>query len=237
MKILVATSNKYSFLIEPYVTLFNRHWPGQEIVFLGFEKGAQAISTLPNNCTFHALGKQDDFHGLWTDPLLPYMRAIEDDYFIFTVEDMMLMRPIDLEKMSILENEIRNKKADKALLDAHLNHHAEFHKENLVALRQDAPYRTTLHPAIWRKEYFLKYLRSGMTAWDFEVKNMPESKSDGATIISLQQGTNLFESANIYRKGVPIPRLDCKRPYGGDNVNMDDIAYIMKFINEQKEEQ
>ena len=96
MKILVATSDNYSFLVEPYYNLFNKYWPGQEIVFLGFDESK--VPPLPENCSFHSLGKQADFGTLWTDPLIPYIESLDDEYFVFTVEDVMLMEPVDLEK-------------------------------------------------------------------------------------------------------------------------------------------
>jgi len=234
MKILVATSNKYSFLLEPYSVLLNKYWPGQEVVFLGFEESKSIIPNLPENFSFHSLGPQESFGGLWTDPLIPYIDSLPDEYFVFTVEDMMPMCLVEQEKMDILEFEIKNNLADKALLDSHMLPLCVPHKDGLVKLHQEADYRTTLHPSIWRKDYFSRYLKPGMSAWDFEVKNMPESKMDSATILLLDQKKNLFEAANVYRKGVPFPRWNCPRPYGGDNVNMQDIEYILEFINAQK---
>jgi hypothetical protein len=233
MKVLVTTSNNYLFLLEPYYKLFNKYWPGQEIIFLGFD--ASNVPSLPENCTFHSLGRQEDFGKIWTDPLIPYINSIKDEYFIVTVEDMMLMKPIDVNKMRLLEDEIKTAKADKALLDSHLNIYTVPHKEGLVKLKQEAPYRTTLHPCIWRKEYFKRYLKPGYSAWDFELVNMGESQTDGATIISLDQEKNLFESANVYRKGIPIPRKDCHLIYGCSGyADFADIEMILEHIKKNK---
>ena len=234
MKILVATSDNYSFLVEPYHTLFNKYWPNQEIVFLGFDESK--VPPLPDNCSFHSLGKQEDFGSLWTDPLIPYIDSLEDEYFVFTVEDVMLMEPVDLEKAAILEEEIRDHGASKALLDTHLNHSTFSYKEGLRAMRGDAEYRTTLHPSIWRKEYFQKYLKPGMNAWDFEVQNMRESMNDGAIIVSLDQEEDLYSTSNVYRKGVPFPRYDCPRPYGSssEEVNMEDIEFILGYVRKNE---
>ena len=229
MKVLVTTSDQYAFLLKPYYTLFNKYWPGNEIIFLGFDD--KNVPELPPNCSFHSLGKQEDFGKYWTDPLIPYISGLEDEYFIITVEDMMLMNHIDVKRMKLLEDEIKTQKADKALLDTHLNAHAIPYKEGILQLKSNAPYRTTLHPCIWRKEYFKKYLKINYTAWDFEISNMKESQTDNARIISLEGEKNLFESANVYRKGVPMPRWDCKNPYGcNGEVKMEDIDMILEYI-------
>ena len=136
MKILVTTSNNYAFLLETYVHLFNKYWANQEIVFLGFDE-PQGL-TLPSNCSFHSLGKQEDFGTIWTDPLIPYIDSLEDEYFMVTVEDMMLIKAVDLEKMDLIETEIKNGDADKALLDRHLNAASLAHKLGLRKLGQYA---------------------------------------------------------------------------------------------------
>ena len=237
MKILVTTSNNYSFLLETYAHLFNKYWANQEIIFLGFNE-PQNIS-LPSNCSFHSLGKQEDFGTIWTDPLIPFIESLEDEYFMVTVEDMMLVSPVNLEKMALMETEIKNGDADKAVLDRHLNSSSLHYKPGLRKLGQYAEYRTTLHPSIWRKEYFQRYLKPGYTAWDFELKNMGESYTDRATIITPDGDENVFEALNVYRKGVPIPRTDCPSPYGCHEdaiVDMKDIEMILSCVREHENE-
>lgn len=231
MKVLVATSDKYSFLLPPYCELFNRYWPGNEIHFLGFD--ATKVSDLPSNCTFHSLGRQADFGTEWTTPLIPYIEALEDDYFMFTVEDVMLVGSVDREKAQLLENEVKTGRAQKALLDSHLNFSAESHTPGLVKLHQQANYRTTLHPSIWQKKYFLRYLKPHMSAWDFEIQNMPESKSDGATIVALDQKEFLYKSANVYKKGIPFPRWNEGLKWGSTaGITKEDILLIYDYILE-----
>jgi hypothetical protein len=232
MKILVATSDNYSHLIEPYFTLFNRYWPDQEIVFLGFSDSN--LPPLPTNCTFHSLGNQSDFGSLWTDPLIPFIDSLEDEYFVFTVEDVMLMYGVDVEKAALLENEVESGQASKAMLDSHLIGSMEPYKKGLLQLTQGAMYRTSLGPAIWRKDYFKKFLRAGHSAWDFEMKNMSASQHDGAIIVGLDTSEDLYYTTNVYRKGIPFPRPDCPRTYGtsGEQVDMDVVNYISKFIKD-----
>jgi len=247
MKVLVPTSDNYSYLIEPHYTLFNKYWPDQEIVYLGFDD--KNVPDLPDNCSFHSLGKQSDFGRNWTNPLIPYINNIKDEHFVFSVEDMMLTDYVDLDRMQLLENEIVNGNAQKAILDIHLNRFATEYKGEILQLKRTAPYRTTLHPCIWKKEYFQRYLKPNFTAWEFEVHriNTTESYFDNARIISLKgvngpddRQSNLFKSANVFRKGVPFPRWQDKgSPWGCDtDIDVEDIVFIMKFVlNNRKEQQ
>lgn len=231
MRTLISTSDKYLHLLVPYTILFNKYWPNQDVTFLGFDDSN--IPELPDNFKYVSLGKQSDFEHYWTNPLIPYINAMEEEYFIISMEDVMLIDYVNLEGMELLENEIRSGNADKAVLDTHLNVYSIPYKTGMTQMKVDAPYRTTLHPSIWRKEYFLKYLKPNFTVWDFEIKNMPESKKDEATVISTSGWieNNVFKSSNVYKKGVPFPRWEQQFPWGcSSGMKKEDILLIYDHI-------
>ena len=232
MKILVTTSDNYVHLIEPHHLLLNKYWPGNEIVYLGFS--SENVPKLPDNCSFVSLGNQDDFGREWTTPLIPYIESIEDEYFVVTVEDMMLTGEVDLDKMKLLEDEIKSGNASKAILDSHLRDKCEPYKPGLIKMKQRAQWRTTLHPSIWRKDYFQKYLKPHWSAWQFEEDNFFESYHDGANVILLEGPDNIFKAMNVYRKGEAIPRWKLPRPYGCDTpVSDEDVNLVLKYIEEK----
>jgi hypothetical protein len=240
MKILITTSNKYIHLLTPHSILFNKYWPSQEIVYLGFDN--PNVPKLPDNCRYVSLGKQSDFGSYWTNPILPYINSLKEDYFAITVEDVMLCGPVDLKGVQALEREVACSNADKAMLDSHLNWNMSFagymhpYKEGILELDQRAQYRTSLAPAIWRKEYFLRYCKPNMSCWDFELKNMPESQRDGATIISLAQKEFLVKTANVYDKGRPAPCHNKRLKWGSTSgITKEDILLIYKYLPEDEQ--
>ena len=155
MKVFMIASDKYAHLIKPNVTLFNKYFPGQDIVCLGYDE-SNAPHQMPNNFSFISLGTQSKE---WTTPLIRFFKDIEDDYFVILLEDILLVGDVDPEKFSLLENEVSSGRAQKAMLDSHLNFQADYQGDEIIFLRQNASYRTSLHPAIWNKDYFLKYLK------------------------------------------------------------------------------
>ena len=228
MKILVSTSKKYSFLLEPYATLFNKHWPGQDIVFLGFDECE--VPDLPDNCEFVSLGKQSDYGKIWSTPLIPYIKSLKDEYFVFTVEDVMLIDKVDTDKLSLLVDEIENG-ASKAHLDRSMNNRTNRIKEGILAVLPDATYRTSLAPSIWTKRYFMKYLKPEMTPWDFEINNLEKAKNDGNLIVALDDEKDLYYNCNVFLKGKPFPRPECGTTYGTSSKivpNMEDIEYLLQ---------
>jgi len=235
VKVFVSTSKKYSFLLEPYSVLFNKYWPGQEIVFLGFDECD--VPTLPDNCSFVSLGEQAKYGRIWSTPLIPYMKEVEDKYFVFTVEDIMLIDKIDTDKVALLANEIENG-ASKAHLDRTLNNRASPLKEGILAINPNATYRTSLAPSIWTKRYFMKYLKPEMTPWDFEEDNMEKAKNDGNLIVSLDDEKDLYYNCNVFLKGKPFPRPECGSLYGTSTKivpNMEDIEYLLQVLEDNKD--
>jgi len=106
----------------------------------------------------------------------------------------------------------------------------------ILEISQTADYRTTLHPAIWEKNYFLSFLKPGMSPWDFELANMPQSKKDGARIISIDQPNDLFESCNVFQSGggkrFVIPYENNVLTYGARGpVRKKDVDFILSYVD------
>lgn len=252
MKILVTTSDQYIHLLEPHAALFNKYWPNQDVTVLGFEKD---VPQLPDNFSYVSLGNQSDFGRYWTNPIIPFMDSFDEEYFVLMMGDFFLTDYVDVDKISMLEQEVKSGNAKKAVLDTHLSAYTVEYKPGIRMLMQQAPYRTTLHPAIWNKEYFTSFLKPDCTAWDFEIQNMRQSQTDGATILLPEMPAgitsrdpaqimresavnNAVKATNVYVKGVPIPRPNSDLPWGSPaGINKEDILFICKYVNPQLCEQ
>ena len=193
MKRFVLTSDKYRFLLGGYTELFNRHWKGQlDVTILGFEKPQD---DLPENFKFHSLGKQKGT--IWSNPLISFFSKLEDEYFFFCFEDHFLIHDVNLRLIEESIDFLKNDDIDKVWFLAkptikNIDYSEKFYKW------KPSPgclIPTSLLPSIWKKDYFLKLLKSNMSPWDFETKN-----------------TDLQSSNIIYAKDYPIyPMLDVMR--------------------------
>ena len=147
----------------------------------------------------------------WTNGLIPFFKNISDEYFFFTIDDHLLTDYVDQFKVDRMIEEIE-KGASKAMMHSHLNDvHGVPEGKDLILIRQDADYRTTIHPAIWRRDYLLQYLKPNYTVWQFELNNMPESRTDGARMVSLKTSSaredHIFCCLNLFR-GSSIMGID-----------------------------
>jgi len=208
MKIYLLTSNKYTCDLCPInVHFLNKYWPNQSIVIVGYEDVLK-LKNMPENVELVSLGNQSDYGATWTNALIPFFKSISDEYFVLVFDDHILMNEVNDEKISAIVKEIKNNRADKAMIGGGipLSQSQEHESEkNLRVFSQTAPYRMSLHPAIWRKEYFLKYLIPNLTSWDFELFGSSKATMDGATILNYNYDypsePHLFSYLELYTKG------------------------------------
>ncbi len=212
MKLYVPTCNQYLHLIKPYSMLMKKYWPNQKVVVLGYDR---PDFLLPVNFDFISLGKQEDFGKSWTNGLIPFFQNLDEHHLMLSLDDMFLIHPVPQWKVNVMEGYVASGTVQKAIIHSHLNNiWGELWEEpndyKMIKIRQNADYRTTIHPSIWNREYLLKYLKPNFTLWQFELSNFAESKRDGATIIAWpttnadgeadeNRGDNIFNTCNIYR--------------------------------------
>ena len=208
MKIYLLTSNKYTEKLCPInIHFLNKYWPDNEITIVGYDYVSD-LENLPDNVTKVCLGLQEDYGRMWTNALIPFFKKIPEDYFTLVFDDHILMNKVDQQKINVLEEQFLNKNADKAMIGGgiSLSNTALYDKdERLLTFNQTAMYRMSLHPAIWTKNYFLKYLFPNMTSWDFELQNNGRALMDGATILNYKYDypnePHLFSYLELYTKG------------------------------------
>lgn len=199
----VITSDAYVHLMKDYSYFFNKNWSSEiNVIILGYEAPKDI---LPKNFHFNSLGNQNNFGTYWTNGLIPYFEKVKSDYVCILIDDLFFITPIIVEKIDMVFNEIRSqqKSIDKFLLGSIPNNmiiNSIPFTENSLLIHKDISYRTTLKPSIWKTEYFRKMLKPNYNAWDFEIKNMDESKGDGSIIISHKE-VNLITEFNVYEKG------------------------------------
>lgn len=211
LRVYVTTSDWYNPLIPAFAYLFNRYWsPDQQVTVLGY---TPPDSRLPENFSFVSLrdlgesGPGWSRNPRWTDSLRPFFEELREDRFILLQIDYFLKRAVRHDLLALLERRFDRDgaaKADLTLERQHFPHEpwAEEDGAQLIASRQDAPYRSSLQAAIWRRDYFLELLVPGRTPWQFEKLGMIERMGDGRLILGLAGLERPPVSyLNLYRHG------------------------------------
>jgi|TARA_R100001163_G_C5064292_1_gene201849 hypothetical protein len=206
LKLYLITSNKYTATLCPLnIHFLNKYWPNLDITIVGYEE-VLSLQNLPENVSVVSVGTQSDFGATWTNALIPFFKQIPESYFALTLDDHILMNEVDDAKIQTIEEQFQMAEADKAMIGGGipLSSTTDF-RDNLLLFNQDVDYRTSLHPAIWTKRYFLKYLKPNMSSWDFELKNNDEAKYDGCRIINYKYDypnePHVFSYLELFTKG------------------------------------
>lgn len=233
MNVYVTTSDWYNPLIPAFAHLFNKFWSAdQPVTILGYTAPG---FEMPQNFRFESLGAAGEFGNeivewsegrrgrhfgesyptpRWSDSLKQWLSHIPDPYFALFQIDYFLHRPVNLQQVRVLEQQIHTDsvmKVDLTLDRAHFAHspYAEYEQLKIVVSAQDAPFRSSLQAAIWRREYLDTMLKPGRSPWDFERLGKQEHLHDGKLIL----GAAVQEQA-------PVPYLNV---YGHGRVNWHEL--------------
>lgn len=211
MKVYIAVADVYAHLMEEYCYLFNLYWPSAEPVILGYD--TDLLAKLPDNFEIVSLGEQTKS---WCDPLRKYLEEHAPDYFVLTLEDHFISDYVDVDKVAMMEKEVKEGNCVRAMLHAHLNTPQDtFYKKGLRIIKPNREFRINIAFSIWNKEYLLRYMEPGFSLIQFEQANHIKAMNDGETIISVDTDViydHIVKYVNIYRSG----KVDFKEggPFG-----------------------
>ena len=169
MKIICTTSDKYLHLIPVFAYLFNKYWPGQQCEVVGYTKP----NNLPDNFTFHSMGKQGHVSE-WSNDLRKYFEQ-QPKWFVWLMEDTFFKEPV--KEFCAPENNT----IGRIDLTGDIQHR-EFSVMDggLVLASQTSRYRLSTQPSIWNRDYLLQHLLPNMDPWTFETQ---DPKNDGWDVV------------------------------------------------------
>jgi len=166
INILVPTSNEYAHCITPFSYLFNKYWSDkQPVTVIRYDVRPPKVA---DNFYKPSLGNQADY--TWSSGIAAFLKDYDSDLFILMLEDYFIHQPVDIEAIKQLwDFMIEHPEIVKIdLSDDRLKYpHEEFWIKTIKSA-DDAPWQTSLQAAIWRKDYFLRFLDPTENAWQFE---------------------------------------------------------------------
>jgi hypothetical protein len=165
MKWLIATSDNLSYILKPYAWLMDKYLPEiTDIHVLGYS----VFPELPEKFKCVSLAEKQISLDTWTRNLYNYIKDIEDEFVVFTLEDLLPIRSIDYEiydgAFEIMKNNSSIGRYE--LGTGHCwhnwdvnNHFFETSERFSVYLYgYESLYRISTQTSIWRRKYLLQYL-------------------------------------------------------------------------------
>jgi hypothetical protein len=209
LKIIIPACDKYMHAVEGLMYTLTKYFNiDNKIILLGY---SEPKFKLNDNWEFISLGV-DTGPDNWSNDLLKFFETFKDEYFINMIEDALMTRPADIDKIKMGFNYmLKNKDVKKVFLHGSLTHQStsrmlggtvltpvdelngEFYDVN-----QTSNYRTSLQSAIWNLDYFLTILKPNQNPWVFELQHI---KNDGARILTTPHNHPIMFS-HLYIRGV-----------------------------------
>jgi hypothetical protein len=116
----------------------------------------------------------------WAKNLRQAVSQLDADILLYTHEDFWISEPVDTQAILDYVALIRDGLADYIRLYPAPGPDRPFGRDDrLGVLDAQAPYRTSLQKALWRKSVLLDLLRDEESCWQFELDGTPRSRSYG----------------------------------------------------------
>ena len=158
--VYITVSDKLTHLLPETIERFNKYWSVDiSVTILGYSK---LPFDLPNNFSFISMG-QDRGAKYWVEDLYKAFSNIEDDFFIWFVDDTWFNAPVDLNMINDICPQYLNKNTNWFGLTIGPSERAnnlikDYGEFQVIELDQTAPYRVTCQANIWNRERLLYYL-------------------------------------------------------------------------------
>jgi hypothetical protein len=192
----IPVRDETNFMIKYYQYLFNKYWGTHiQVYFLGYKPPE---IKLDENMHFISLAdKRDPNPKAWSKPIIEFFQSIKDEFFYFSLEDLLIIRPVDLQLIEVCK-EMMNQNVGRIDLwnsvqfDTGRRGWVSFYKEHkgikFCIQDQNPPpsvYRISCSNSIWNRKWFLKTLEQNWSTGDWETKaNDGRNNNDGYDVLS-----------------------------------------------------
>lgn len=212
--LIVSTSDAYAHIVPIWIHLYQTYWndPDQRVEIVGYKK---PDIELPENFTFVSLGKQSGNKKDFSNDLRPYF-ARQEKLFFWFFEDSFIRETVRLDRLEVLYKLFQNNSIGRIELTGENQQHHTLPFETIddINIYQTPPrsqYRLSTQPAIWNREYLLRYLTPNLSPWDFECQRKVDDE---------------FKNVGMTREDAPI--------YTNEGVTRHDIfAYNLNGIPQE----
>lgn len=172
---ICTTSNNYHHLLPVFLYLYKKYW-NEPFTLLGYDKPQ---CELPDNCTWHSMGKQGPVNE-WSTDIRRFIEQQDAPFFTWIMEDTILKEKVD-DTMAWALTGIPNVGRVNLTNDVSKREHIN-DEMGVMYASPTSRYRLSTQPSIWNRRYLLQYLTPGLSPWDFETQ---DPVNDGWQILGL----------------------------------------------------
>jgi len=160
--ILVVSCDKYSDLWNPFFKSFFKFW--SDCPFNIYLLSNYKYANIPK---VRSLSIGDDIS--WSDNLYKGINGLKEDYVFLFLEDLFLIDSVETNKISNIFTWILESNANYVRINPSATKADKKFNDLVGIISKGTLYRTSTVLSVWKKDTLLDLLKTGETAWDFEI--------------------------------------------------------------------
>lgn len=177
----ISTSNSYRHIVPIFIHLWDKYGGGEPVTIVGYDKPDCKFT---DEIDFHSMGPQVGGADNFGTDLSKFFKSVEDEFVCWMMEDTLIKSDVDwsqyLYALHLLQRDSRIGRV--SLTTQNLNQYTEIYPfgelrfGRVLQTPSKSEYRLSTMPAIWNKEYLLRYLKPNMNPWQFECQDKVEDE-------------------------------------------------------------
>ena len=113
----------------------------------------------------------------WSDNLKKGIKSLKKEYVLLLIDDLIINKTISNNYFIKISNWIKFNSPN--YLRLHISFKPNYYDGLIGVLPKISPYKVSLMPSIWKRNFLSKMLNSKETAWDFEIKGSKRAYNYG----------------------------------------------------------
>ena len=197
LTVYITTCDDNMFITKYFQYFFNKYWSKDiKVKILGF---SPPNFKLEPNFEFVSIGeKQIGGAKGWSNYLIDYFTSIDDEYFIFGIDDFIVSREVNLESLELCVG-MMSEKIGRIDLQPSLqyardprfvSHYKTVNDVEFLQLSQTGGgidiYQNSGAFSIWNKKWFLKNIKRDWSPWDWEITGSKMANNDGYLVLGVK---------------------------------------------------
>jgi hypothetical protein len=142
----------------------------------------------------------------WTSNLLFALDHLNTKYVCFLLEDFFLRSKVNNKRFKECLEFVESENIDMLRLIAKPTVYTKinFSDRDILQLSQHAPYRVSCQACIWNRKKLISLLKSGESAWEFEICGSQRSKNLNYNFFSVKKSVMTYRH-HVVEKGKWFP--------------------------------
>lgn len=227
MRVIIYSSDKTQWSLQPFAYLFNRYWSSQ--VNVNVYINSALPFALPLNFYTQEIGTFLPVSE-WTTDLIAALSWMTDDVICLLMDDYWLNRQVNqqavewcYEYMQAHPEVARFDLTTDRLYARGMSDYCKIGYLDIIKSDPESPYHFSFQAALWRRKHLLNCLVPHETPWQAEMKGDARLRATGALVLGTRQSPIHYTIAVQQGKFAP----DGGYQFPANAMQFADVDYIM----------